>query len=151
MITAIDVAEYILDKTGPMTAMKLQKLVYYAQAWHLAWTDANPLFEDKIEAWRNGPVVPSLFEHHKGCLKLSPGFFANKICPKKVAQLNENQRDVVDRILSFYGSKDPHWLSQLTHMEDPWKNARARSTSSDQERSSEEISHTSMFEYYTSL
>ena len=150
MITAIDVAEYILKKTGPITAMKLQKLVYYAQAWHLAWTE-NVLFEDKIEAWKNGPVMSSLFNHHKGCLKLYSGFFTDKIKPREILPLNNDQQDVVNRVIHFYGSKDPHWLSQLTHMEDPWKIARSKSTFSDEERSTEEITPLSMLEYYTSL
>jgi len=50
MATAHDVAAYILDKCGSMSAMKLQKLVYYSQAWHLVWDDA-PLFEERVEAW----------------------------------------------------------------------------------------------------
>ena len=55
-----DVAQYILEKQGDMTTIKLQKLVYYCQAWALVWTEA-PLFEEKIEAWANGPVTPELF------------------------------------------------------------------------------------------
>ena len=57
MATAHDVAAYILQKKGEMTAMKLQKLVYYSQAWSVVW-DERPLFHEKIEAWANGPVVP---------------------------------------------------------------------------------------------
>lgn len=56
--TVFDVAEYILEQHGEMTSMKLQKLVYYCQAWHLAWSD-EPLFRESIEAWANGPVVPA--------------------------------------------------------------------------------------------
>lgn len=57
MATALDIAKYILDRRGPMTAMKLQKLVYYARAWSLVW-DEKPLFRSRIEAWANGPVSP---------------------------------------------------------------------------------------------
>ena len=49
--TAHDVAAYILDKQdNGLPAMKLQKLVYYAQTWSLVWDDL-PLFDDRIEAW----------------------------------------------------------------------------------------------------
>jgi len=150
MAKAIDVAEYILGKLGSMTAMKLQKLVYYSQAWHLAWTE-KPLFYDKIEAWRNGPVVTALYELHKGIFELQPGFFRTKLKIEGLGQLDANEQDVVDRVLQYYGTRDPHWLSQLTHMEDPWKNARAKHGVSDQDRSSEEISHQAMFEYYSAL
>lgn len=149
MADVTGVAEYILGKVNEMTAMKLQKLVYYSQAWHLAWTE-KPLFNEKIEAWRNGPVVPVLFELHKGQFKLQPGFFRNKNI-KKNYNLSREESDIIDRVLKYYSTKDPHWLSQLTHMESPWKDARARSTQSDLDQSSEEITQISMFEYYSSL
>jgi uncharacterized phage-associated protein len=58
-----DVAQYILDNQGAMTATKLQKLCYYSQAWHLVW-DERPLFDERIEAWANGPVTRSLYSSH---------------------------------------------------------------------------------------
>jgi len=58
--SAHDVAAYILKNGGRMSVMKLQKLVYYSQAWHLVWEDKR-LFSDRIEAWANGPVVPNLY------------------------------------------------------------------------------------------
>jgi len=149
MAEVIDVAEYILEKMGETTALKLQKLVYYCQAWHLAWTE-NPLFKDKIEAWRNGPVTPTLFDLHKGSFKLQKGFFRKK-SKKTSNSLTPNEKDIIDRVLKYYGLRDPHWLSQLTHMESPWKMARSRSVQSDDDRSSEEITHQSMFEYYSTI
>ena len=124
MATVVDVAEYILTKLGPMTSMRLQKLVYYSQAWHLAWTE-QPLFLEKIEAWRDGPVVPKLFDLHKGCFKLDPGFFYKKQAPAvQDSVLTADEKDIIDRVMNFYGDRDPHWLSQLTHLEAPWKEAR---------------------------
>ena len=49
MVSVFDAAAYIVEKTGEMTTLKLQKLVYYAQAWSLVW-DERPLFDEKIEA-----------------------------------------------------------------------------------------------------
>lgn len=72
MAEAIDVAEYILHKNGEMSAMRLHKLVYYCQAWHLVW-EGGPLFKDEIHAWANGPVIPSLYELHRGQFMLRPG------------------------------------------------------------------------------
>ena len=60
MISVSDVAQYILSKKGSMPVMKLQKLVYYCQAWSLVWDDA-PLFSESIEAWANSPVCRILF------------------------------------------------------------------------------------------
>ena len=49
MANVFDVAACILKQKGPMTAMKLQKLLYYSQAWSLVW-DEKPLFPERIEA-----------------------------------------------------------------------------------------------------
>lgn len=86
---AVTVAEYILTKQGPMSAMKLHRLLYLGQAWHLAW-DGEPLFDAEIHAWANGPVVPEIYQLHVGRMLLVPGqlrlaaAFANariRVCP----------------------------------------------------------------------
>ena len=63
MATVFDTAKYIVDKCGEIDTWKLQKLVYYFQAWSLVW-DERPLFDAKIEAWENGPVCPDLFAYN---------------------------------------------------------------------------------------
>lgn len=143
MANARDVADYILEKMGPMSAMKLQKLVYYAQAWALVWNDRE-LFPEEIEAWVSGPVVRELYDAHRGRFRLSRGFFKGD--PKK---LTREQRKIVDRVLDFYGEKNAQWLSDLTHMEDPWR--KARSGLADRERGDRVISKAEMAEYYGSL
>ena len=143
VINAVDVADYILEKLAPISAMKLQKLVYYSQAWHLVWED-SPLFEDEIQAWANGPVVVDLYKKHQGVFSLEHGFFLGDI-----SRIPAASRDVVDRVLNFYGNKDAQWLSSLTRCEAPWKQARIGL--SDGERGSNIISLASMAEYYGSL
>ncbi len=138
-----DVAAYILQRLGPTSAMKLQKLVYYSQAWSLVWDDA-PLFAEDIEAWANGPVVPALYQQHKGKFKVEPGSLQGD-----PAKLTKPQRETVDAVLDFYGSKSPQWLSDLTHREAPWRDARAGVAPG--ERSSEPIPVAAMAEYYGSL
>ena len=142
-IRAIDVADYILEKNSTMSAMKLQKLVYYAQAWHLVWED-KPLFNEQIEAWANGPVVPHLYKLHHGSFSLTPKFFNGD-----TSRIPKQSKDVIDKVLKFYGKKDAQWLSDLTHMEEPWKLARAGL--SDGERGDSIITIESMAEYYSSL
>jgi uncharacterized phage-associated protein len=63
MADVFDVAQFILEECGEVSAMKLQKLVYYSQAWHAVWTDKE-LFENRIEAWKDGPVCPDLWREH---------------------------------------------------------------------------------------
>lgn len=114
-----DVARYILNKQGSMSTWKLQKLVYYSQAWHYVWED-EPLFAEAIEAWADGPVVPALFKAHKGRYTIS-----SRTCKEgKPSNLNPAQRGSIDAVLGFYGDKTGHWLSELTHKEAPWKDAR---------------------------
>jgi uncharacterized phage-associated protein len=116
MPSALDTAAYILEAHGPTTAMKLQKLVYYSQAWSIVWDD-DELFPEEIQAWKNGPVVRELWEAHKGLFRVStiPGGNGEN--------LSKEQRDTVNRVLKFYGSMTAQYLSDLTHLEDPWKDA----------------------------
>jgi uncharacterized phage-associated protein len=145
MATVFDVAAYILRRQGAMTAMKLQKLVYYAQAWSLVW-DERPLFMDRIEAWANGPVCPDLYASHRGAFAVSPEWGASVGNP---AALDAAARETVDAVLEYYGDKAPQWLSDLTHAEDPWRNAREGLA--DGERGHREITHAAMVEYYEGL
>ena len=69
MANVDDVAAYLVDHQ-PMTAMKLEKLVYYGQALYLVWHGV-PLFEDPIEAWANGPVVRALYDEHRGLFSVA--------------------------------------------------------------------------------
>ena len=142
MASAHDVAAYILEKTGSMTAMKLQKLVYYSQAWHLVWED-EPLFKERVEAWANGPVVKQLYQHHRG------QYTVRTWSPGDPSKLTEAQRDSVDTVLDFYGDKSAFWLSELTHSEAPWREARKGLGPGD--RSGREITKAAMAEYYESL
>ena len=144
MTTALDVAAYILQERGEMSTWKLQKLVYYSQAWHSVWED-KPLFDEEIEAWANGPVVPRLYREHRGQFVLSRDQFA----PGDPEQLTDREKIAIDAVLNFYGDKSGQWLSELTHSEAPWINARVglRPT----ERGSRLIPVADMAEYYGGL
>lgn len=63
-------AKYVLEQTGEMSTMKLQKLCYYFQAWSLVWYD-SPLFGEDFQAWANGPVCPELFYKTQGKYSVS--------------------------------------------------------------------------------
>ena len=142
MASVHDVAAYVLDNQGPMTAMKLEKLVYYCQAWSLVWDEA-PLFPERIEAWAAGPVVPALYYQHRGLFQVAKWPNGNPTA------LTEKQRETIDAVLRYYGNKSSQWLSDLTHSEHPWLNARAGLAAL--ERGNREIAPASMAEYYSSL
>jgi uncharacterized phage-associated protein len=142
MASCHDVAAVILRELGEMTTMKLQKLVYYCQAWSLVW-DEEPLFPERIEAWANGPVTPELYDLHRGLFKIDrwpegdPDVF------------NKKQLATIRGVLRFYGRKPSQWLSDLTHKEQPWRKARKGLGPSD--RGNAAITHASLVEYYSSL
>jgi uncharacterized phage-associated protein len=137
-----DVAAYILEKRGPMSAMKLQKLVYYAQAWSLVWDD-RPLFGERIEAWANGPVAPELYKEHRGQFIVS-------CCPiGDASKLDDTAIETIGVVLRDYGDKPAQWLSDLTHAERPWRDAHRNIPNG--ERGSQEITQASMAEYYGGL
>lgn len=141
-VRVFDVAAYILQKMKPMTTMKLQKLVYYSQAWSLVW-DEEPIFEENIEAWANGPVVRNLFDYHRGMYEISAIPIGN---PRL---LNDVQQETIDAVLEYYGDKSAQWLIELTHMEDPW--IQARKGLAPLERSNRVIPLDTIADYYSSL
>jgi uncharacterized phage-associated protein len=145
-LTVFDVASYVLSKLPDKTCttMKLQKLIYYCQAWSLVWDDA-PLFPENIEAWANGPVVPELYRYHKGMFIIS----YDQMSLGNDMKLNKNQQETVDSVLAYYGDKHSQWLIDLTHMEAPWINARKGL--SRLEKGNRIIKLDDMVEYYSSL
>jgi len=119
MASVFDVARYILHKHGgKMSTMKLQKLCYYCQSWSLVWDDAE-LFPEDFEAWANGPVCVELYQQTRGRFSVS-----EEDEPGNIANLTEEQKDTINKVYDYYSPHDAQWLSQLTHMEEPWIKAR---------------------------
>ena len=118
-VSVRDAAVFILEQLKECTTWKLHKLLYYSQAWSLVW-DGGPLFEEEIQAWANGPVVPALYPLHKGKYSIR----ARHITGGSSSALSANQKDTVKEILRTYGKKDGQWLRDLTHAEPPWQAAR---------------------------
>ena len=145
MATALDVAAYIVQQQGDMTTWKLQKLVYYSQAWHLVW-DEEPLFQDEIEAWANGPVVPMLYREHRGRFAVDREWAESVGDPSR---LTAEQRGTIDAVLSGYGHFSGRQLSQLTHSEIPWKTAREGLSPTEWSR--ETITLESLYAFYAAL
>jgi uncharacterized phage-associated protein len=127
--SVLDVANYFLAKYDPdsgdeISNLKVQKLVYYAQGFHLALT-GEPLFEESIEAWRHGPVVPTLYhalkEHGDKHIPASAKVDFGSI-------LSSDQRELLDEVYETYGQFSAWKLRSMTHNEAPWKDADARGT-----------------------
>ena len=114
--SAVDVAEYILGVRGLVRAEKLQKLVYYCQAWSMVWAE-EPLFSSEVQAWVKGPVAPDLYKLHEHKFEV-------RTVGGVVANLTDRQREIIDAVLSYYGGRTSEWLIDLTHSEKPWIAAR---------------------------
>lgn len=143
MANVHDVAIHILQGSK-MSAMKLQKLVYYSQAWSLAWDD-KPLFPEEIQAWVHGPVVRELYRNHQGKYMVDPSDFPTG----DAGRLEAGDIETIDSVLASYGNMSAAQLSALTHAELPWKQARQGLDTGDP--GTFPITHESMRSYYSSL
>lgn len=121
MVSCYDVAKYFLAKVdeddGPITHLKLQKLLYYAQGFHLVVKD-EPLFEEEIEAWAHGPVVPRVWQIYRdnggSPIPPDPNFDPETI--------PEDTRLLLDEVYEVYGQFTAWRLREMTHADAPWKN-----------------------------
>ncbi len=122
MLSALTVAEYLLglvcqDEGDLMSNLKLQKLLYYTQGFHLAM-DGKPLFSEQIEAWKHGPVVPNVYHKYKE-------FGRQAIpCPtdtKAFDKIPLKSKEVINDVYEVYGQYEASVLRNLTHGEPPWQ------------------------------
>ena len=139
MATAHDVTAYILTKEQHTGAMKLHKLLYYCQAWYLVYQE-QPLFEEAIEAWRDGPVVPEVYDFHRNRFALREWDEGDP------ENMEKSERKLVDAVLKVYGKMSGQQLSDRTHAESPWVSAREGYAPT--EPSNEQISLHEMYQYY---
>jgi len=143
--SARQVADYIIsflaEHGDPVSNLKLQKLLYYAQGWYLAVYDV-PLFDERIEAWVHGPAVPPVYGDFKA--------WAWQPIPKPEGELHLPDRPefLVNEVIEVYGGMGAYDLERLTHQEDPWLKARAGIPMDEPSHSI--ISHESMKEFFRS-
>ncbi|PZP42405.1 MAG: hypothetical protein DI601_18320 [Azospirillum brasilense] len=140
---ANDIARYFLAKADPeigdiISNLKLQKLCYYAQGFHLALLD-RPLFQEPIEAWQHGPVVPELYHAYK--------HYGSQSIPAPtdldLASYPEDVRALLDEVYSVYGQYSAWKLRNMTHEEQPWIEAH--------QAGGAVIEHAAMQEYFKTL
>lgn len=147
--TASQIAKWLLsaidrDSGDSITPLKLQKLIYYAQAWSLALPKrAYPLFEEDMQAWAHGPVVESVFHEYKHA-----GWDALP-APDEVPEIAEKDAAHLSEILSVFGEFSAKHLERMTHHEDPWLEARGDILP--EARSNAVISKERMMDYYRGL
>lgn len=145
MPTVHDIAEYFIDKSEKcgmtITHLKLQKMCYYAQAWHLA-IFGKRLFKDEFEAWVHGPVNIELYYKYKDY-----GWNPIKINNPSY-NIERDQRNFLNEVWDVYGKYDAKVLETLTHQETPW--LEARKGLKDYEYSNKTIEESHMQRFYRS-
>ena len=121
MTTAAHVADYLLwasrERGEPLSNLKLQKLLYYAQAWYLALHD-RPLFSDDFQAWVHGPVLPSQYHRFKAAAWMPIAE------PVDEPDLTADVKAFLNEILDVFGVENAVALELMTHRERPWIEAR---------------------------
>ena len=124
--TAIQIAKYFINKAvkeedKKLTPLKLQKILYYAQGWYLANFN-KPLFQDRIEAWKYGPAIRSIYKEYEA--------YGNQpikdvaIEESELSLIGPNDQKYLDKIWEFYKDYSASELVASTHNERPWRETR---------------------------
>lgn len=148
MKNALDVACYFLcrldrEAGDTISTLKLQKLIYYAQAWSLVFRN-KPLFYQDVEAWFNGPAVRDVWNEYKD-------YHYRDIPPPDGVdvEFDEEETEVLEEVWSAYGELSARHLQELTQSETPWLNARQGLEPA--QKSTNLISYEDMKSYYVNF
>lgn len=115
----LHIAENQVEGMDMLTNLKLQKLLYYEQGYHLAMY-GEPLFDEKIEAWFYGPVVPVVYNKYK---KYEASGIPSEDYELKFA--SQDEEDLFNEVFDVYNAFSASKLVSMTHEEMPWKTTPA--------------------------
>ena len=138
MYSALDVARYVVNYANKndmiVSNLKLQKILYFIQMQFLINNPNRPCFDDDIEAWAFGPVVPKVYREFKryGSLSIPPIEYyydtSNGIWNLEKKRyhttLQPEDRAVVDEVINMCDEYSASDLVSITHKQTPWINAR---------------------------
>ncbi|TVO78453.1 Panacea domain-containing protein [Sedimenticola selenatireducens] len=148
-----DACDYIIERMSgagsTLNLLKLQKLLYYVQGWHLAFYKA-PLFEGKFQAWVHGPVNREIYDRfrHEKSLYSTVDTSDLRLGYSSSQNLSAASIQHINSVLDTYGCFTGDQLEYMTHQEDPWVQARGDLESS--ARCESEIDERTMATYYSS-
>lgn len=147
-----DVVDYVivrLDEGGvPLTLLKLQKLLYYVQAWHLAFGKGK-FFNGNFQAWIHGPVNREIYDRFKDTHSLYASVTRDNVrSADAIVTFPESARLHIDEVLEAYGDLSGTQLEAMTHSEKPWQQARSGLRPS--ERCEKMIDESLMADFYKS-
>lgn len=141
IVDILDLAKYVglnfIALDLEISHLKLHKMLYYIQAWHMVnFGKNNTLFTENPQAWANGPVYTSVWDKYKknhnnrqeltyknfGLKSDDVNSYLSKMAITKI--LNKKQKDLINQAIMIYGTKSQDQLVFLTHCEKPWVNTR---------------------------
>lgn len=119
----LDVARYIVKRCNlnnqAISNLKLQKILYFVQAEFLV-TKNEPCFNETIEAWAFGPVVPDVYHYYKG---YGAGNIPSlKRVPDRTS-ISESDQELINGIVDECAQYSASELVDITHRQTPWKSA----------------------------
>jgi len=140
--------QQVRESGESLSNLKLQKLMYYVQAWYLAF-EGKKFFEGEFQAWVHGPVSRDIYDRFSATKSLYAEIteedVSNDFSPEK---LTVEERKHIDNVLSVYAKLSGPQLEEMTHREEPWISARGSLKS--WERCDNTIRADSMETYYKS-
>lgn len=128
MYSVHDIADYVIlqakaeDSNTLLINLKLQKLLYYIQAWSYGIRN-EALFEGKFQAWIHGPVNREIYDRFASTKTLYSEIELED-CRNKNIQLQDNDAKFVNFILENYMQYSGAELEMMTHSEKPWRITR---------------------------
>jgi uncharacterized phage-associated protein len=151
MASINQISDYVIfrckaEGNSDLSALKLQKLLYYIQAWHLAFYGTKA-FDGDFQAWIHGPVNRDIYDLYKDTKYLYSEMTINDVKDADVINKIEDSLKIhVDTILDSYASFSATQLEIMTHQEEPWIEARQGYQAN--QRCENIISEASMQKYY---
>jgi uncharacterized phage-associated protein len=146
---AVEVAEYMLARAyengDVITNLKLQKLLYYAQAWYMVHHEGKKLFIDDIEAWKWGPVIKDLYLKYK---RYGNSGIDKEECGEEcILRMDAHDREFIDGFSAEFMACSASDLVNMIHRESPWIEAFDEANP----KPAKVISVDSMYRFYSDM
>ncbi len=140
MYNVLDICRFIInycdEKDYNLSNLKLQKILYFVQAYFLCSNETNrPCFAEPIEAWDFGPVVPVAYREYKrfGNTNIpkvvsyiehdKSNFWNSKVKSFDETVIDESDKAIIRRLVDKFAKYSTTSLVNITHQQTPWKKA----------------------------
>ncbi len=121
MYSALDVAKYAVAYSNQqgyrMSNLKLQKILYFIQAQYLVG-EGTACFDDEIEAWDFGPVVPTVYQYYRGYGSVS--IIESGESSRNQCRILPYDQNIINQIVEYFRDRTAVDLVNLTHTQEPW-------------------------------